>query len=180
MACNPCLIIYIVSLLGQILDENPHREIYLTADHGMSVKTRGIDLRRLLGSEGINAQVIPIIKDRYVAHYQNLGGAAYVYLENQEFIREARDILQSFSGIEAVFPQEGAAKKFELRKDRIGDLFVLGDKDTVFGSFNTIEVSVKIRSHGSRYESAVPIIAYGSKTRVNYQRNFDIVAQMGI
>jgi len=42
------------SLLGQILDENPHREIYLTADHGMPVKTRGIDLRRVLGSEGIN------------------------------------------------------------------------------------------------------------------------------
>jgi len=88
--------------------------------------------------------------------------------------------LQSFSSIEAVFPQEEAAKKFGLRKDRIGDPFVLGDKDTIFGSFDTIEVSVKIRSHGSRYESAVPIIAYGSKTRVNYQRNFDIVAQMGI
>ncbi len=168
------------SLLGQILDANPDREVYLTADHGMSAKSRGIDLGRLLRSEGIEAQVVPIIKDRYVAHHQNLGGAAYVYLEKQELLREALGILQAFSGIEAVYSRKEAAERFGLMEDRIGDLFVLGDKETVFGEFEAVEVPVRVRSHGSCHESAVPIIAYGSKTRVSYRRNLDIVARLGI
>jgi len=168
------------SLLGQILDENPDREIYLTADHGMSAKSRGIDLGRLLRSEGIEAHVVPIIRDRYVAHHQNLGGAAYVYLEKQELAREALGALRGFSGIEGVYPRDEAAEKFELMEDRIGDLFVLGDKDTVFGEFEAVEVPVKVRSHGSCHESAVPIIAYGGRIRARYRRNLDLVAHLGI
>ncbi|HID96557.1 MAG TPA: PglZ domain-containing protein [Candidatus Latescibacteria bacterium] len=168
------------SLLGQILDENPDREVYLTADHGMSAKSRGIDVRRLLRSEGIEAQVIPIIKDRYEAHHQNLGGAVYVYLGKPELIQETLDVLQGFSGIEAVYPREEAAEKFELMADRIGDLFVLGDKDVVFGNFEAIEVPVKVRTHGSRHESVVPIITYGSKMKGDYQRNLDLVARLEI
>ena len=30
------------AVVGQIIEENPDLEIYLTADHGMSAKTRGV------------------------------------------------------------------------------------------------------------------------------------------
>lgn len=167
-------------ILGQILNENPDREIYLTADHGMSAKTCGIDIEKVLKSQGINARAIPIIKDRYVVHHQNLGGASYVYLEKQELVWEAIELLQDISGVENVYYRREAAEKFNLMKDRIGDIFVLGDKNTVFGKFETVKVPVQIRSHGSRYESTVPIIAYGSRTKVTYHKNFDIVTSLGI
>ena len=74
--------------------------------------------------------------------------------------------------------QKGGSEKFELMENRIGDLFVLGDKDVVFGEFDTVEVPVKVRSHGSRHESAVPIIAYGNKMTGDYQKNLDLVCRM--
>jgi phosphonoacetate hydrolase len=166
------------SILGEILDDDPGREIYLTADHGMSAKTRGIDIEEVLLSQGVHARAIPIIKDRYVVHHQNLGGASYVYLDKQELIQEAIGILQEVSGIEAVYPRAEAAEKFALMESRIGDLFVLGDKDTVFGEFATTQVPVQVRSHGSRHESAVPILAYGSQMEGIYQRNFHIAAHL--
>ena len=167
------------SILGRVLDENPDLEVYLTADHGMSEKTWGVDLRKVLASKGIASETIPIIKDRYVEHHQNLGGAAYVYLEKQELVREAMGILRDFPGVDGVYSREEAAERFELMEERIGDIFVLGDKDTVFGDFESPRVPVKVRSHGSLYERAVPIIAYGDETKGNYQRNLDIVAQIG-
>jgi phosphonoacetate hydrolase len=166
------------SILGEILDGNPDREVYLTADHGMSAKTRGIDIEKVLLSHGIRARAIPIIKDRYVVHHQNLGGASYVYLQKQKLAREASQILHDVPGIEAVHPRTEAAEMFALMEDRIGDLFVLGDKDTVFGEFAATLSSVQVRSHGSRHESAVPILVYGSQMDGACKRNFDIVAQL--
>ena len=58
------------------------REIYITADHGMLEKTTALDPGRLLTEQSIPATAIPIIKDRYIAHHSNLGGAAYVFLKN--------------------------------------------------------------------------------------------------
>ncbi|MFQ6079795.1 MAG: alkaline phosphatase family protein [Thermodesulfobacteriota bacterium] len=114
-------------IVGRILDQNPGREIYLTADPGMSEKTQRVDLRRVLQSRGI-----------------------------------------------------GAAKEFELMEERIGDIFALGDKGTVFEEFDALQVPVRVRSHGSCHESPVPIIAYRNRIRVTCQRNMDIVAQLDI
>jgi phosphonoacetate hydrolase len=167
-------------IIGQILDDNPEIELYLTADHGMSAKTQGVDLEKLLKAQGIEARAIPIIKDRYIEHHQNLGGASYVYLEDSELIFEAIEILRDFSGIEAVYHRDEAAERFDLMSERIGDIFVLGNKDTVFGHFRSVKVPVKLRSHGSRHESAVPIISYGSNKRPDYKKNFDIVTRLEI
>ena len=49
------------SALGRILDENPHLEVYITADHGMSAKRRGVDLERVLAASGVSARAIPVI-----------------------------------------------------------------------------------------------------------------------
>ena len=69
-----------------------------------------------------------------------------------------------------------SAEKFALMEDRIGDIFVLGNSDTVFGEFDAIQAPVQVRSHGSRHESAVPILTYGRRMDGTYQRNFHITA----
>ena len=38
------------AILGQIVDDDPDREIYLTADHGMSAKRWGVDIERVLAA----------------------------------------------------------------------------------------------------------------------------------
>ncbi len=165
-------------IIGQILNDYPDIEVYLTADHGMSAKTQGIDLEKVLKAQGIDVRAIPIIKDKYIEHHQNLGGASYVYVENSDLIMESIAILRDLSGIEAVYHSEEAVDQFDLMGDRIGDIFVLGNKDTVFGHFRSVKVSVNLRSHGSRHESAVPIISYGRKKSADYKKNFDIVASL--
>ena len=161
-------------LLGQIIDDEPSREVYLTADHGMSKKSHGIDIEKLLDKQGIRARAIPIIKDRYVAHHQNLGGASYVYLANSNLAEEAMAVLGEANGIEEVYVRKDAAEKFLLMDNRIGDLLALGDKETVFGPFAESECAVQVRSHGSRYESQVPILAHNKQGGRQFRRNFEI------
>lgn len=168
------------AILGEIVAENPAREVYLTADHGISAKSQGLDLEQLLSAADIAARAIPIIKDRYVAHHQNLGGAAYVYLDDHRLLEDAVSALEAEPGIEAVHPRAEAAEQFDLLAERIGDLFVLGDQDTVFGQFEAPVIEVEVRSHGSRHESAVPILAYNSPLSPTYCTNFDLVAALGI
>ena len=149
-------------LIGEIVADNPEREIYITADHAMLPKTRALDPGRWLTEHGIPSSAIPIIKDRYVAHHGNLGGAAYVFLQNIGDLPKAIEMLGTAPGVEEVYPSDEAAIQFRLHPDRIGDIFVLADRDTVFGELAETEASVDIRSHGSRHESEVPVIGYNS------------------
>ena len=96
-------------IISDIVDDDPEREIYITADHGMLEKTTALDPGRLLMEHGIPANAIPIIKDRYVAHHGNLGGAAYVFLKNSTDIPEAVQQLLSTPGIEEAYSAEDAA-----------------------------------------------------------------------
>jgi phosphonoacetate hydrolase len=159
------------NLLGEVLDRYDVRML-LTADHGMLDKTVAVDLAQILREQGIIAEVIPIIKDRYVVHHGNLGGAAYIYLDEKD--RDgAVKILRECKGVEEVWLQADAAEKFQLYKERIGDIFVLADRDSVFGEVGQTPLSA-IRSHGSRYESEVPIISYGLKPPKQWKNNFEI------
>ncbi len=133
--------------------------VCLTADHGMSEKRRGIDLEKLLEKEGIKARSIPIIKDRYVVHHQNLGGSSYLYLESG--VGKALEILSETEGIEKALSKEEATMLYNLHPDRIGDIMVLGEKDVVFGRGKEDFFHVNIRSHGSLHERKVPIFIYG-------------------
>jgi len=167
------------AILGEILNDNSNREIYLTADHGMNHKSHGLDLEKILASGPIAARAIPLIRDRYTAHHEGLGGVAYVYLDEPACIDDAMGLLRETPGIDEVYPRQEATKEFDLLAERIGNIMVLGDKDTVFGTFDTIHAQVNLRSHGSRHESAVPIIAYGAPVKQDYRNNYDLVAQLG-
>lgn len=162
-------------IIGEIVDDNPDREIYITADHGMLEKSLALDPARVLSQHGIQANSIPIIKDRYVEHHGNLGGAAYVFLENRDEVNSAVEYLTNTQGIEEVYTAEDAASNFKLHPDRIGDIFVLANKDTVFGVLDVASEPVSVRSHGSRHESYVPIIGYNSPwSATDFEFNLDI------
>ena len=162
-------------IIGDIMDDEPEREIYITADHGMLEKSTAIDPGRVLTEHDIPASAIPIIKDRYVAHHGNLGGAAYVFLENRADTPKAIQTLLNTSGIEEAYGAEEAARTFRLHPERIGDIFVLADEATVFGELEAPIEPTAVRSHGSRHESYVPIIGYNSPwSATDFKYNLDV------
>jgi len=164
-------------LIGEIMNVSEDTEIVVTADHGMNPKTRALDLNRILHGHRIAANAIPIIKDRYVVHHQNLGGAAYVYLEDAALLDEAMELLKEEKGVENVMASSQAAKLYHLHPERIGQLFILADVDTVFGSLPSAREEVKIRSHGSLYEREIPIFARGpGPMSVRPKSNRDVAA----
>lgn len=163
------------AIIGDIVNADPEREIYITADHGMLAKTVALDPGRVLTERGIPASSIPIIKDRYVAHHGNLGGAAYVFLKNRDEMPEAIQHLLNTPGVEEAYNSEDAAQIFRLHRERIGDIFVLADETTVFGELETAAEPTNVRSHGSRHESYVPIIGYNSPwTAADFEYNLDV------
>ena len=162
-------------LLGQILNDHGNLEVYMTADHGMSHKRVAIDIGRIMAANGIEGEAVPIIRDRYVQHHSNLGGACYVYLENEEDLERAFALLREVSGVEEIYRKQEAAEEFQLYPDRIGDIFLLGERPVVFGSLERTREDVDIRSHGSRHEATVPIICYGREVDASlYSRNVDL------
>ena len=60
--------------IGELAEAHPRATVLITADHGMSTKSKIVDLGRVLARHGIEAHLAPIIKDRYVVHHSNLGG----------------------------------------------------------------------------------------------------------
>jgi phosphonoacetate hydrolase len=162
-------------LLADILDSGPEFAVSVTADHGMVAKTRALDLGQILAGQGIAAEAVPIIKDRYVAHHQNLGGAAYVFVPNPSQLDDARVVLMAEAGVESVWTRQEAAVEFALYADRIGDLLVLSDRETAFGALARPREEMALRSHGSLHTCQVPIIACGPGAPPMPQtRNYDI------
>eukprot|EP00123_Amoebidium_parasiticum_P021733 comp7273_c0_seq1/m.2977 comp7273_c0_seq1/g.2977 ORF comp7273_c0_seq1/g.2977 comp7273_c0_seq1/m.2977 type:complete len:463 (-) comp7273_c0_seq1:160-1548(-) len=143
----------------------------LTADHGMNDKINydGTPNVRYLESElkaaGIDAKVVCPITDPYVVHHGALGSYATIYLKDKPPATEARalEVLRGLRGIETALSRKAALTGFNLPSDRIGDLVVCGDRDTVVG--RTPEAhdlsqlgGVPLRSHGGMEESAVPML----------------------
>jgi phosphonoacetate hydrolase len=153
-------------LLGEIVDDHPDLSLALTADHGMNAKTEGIDVARVLAAAGIEAEAVPIIRDKHVIHHQNLGGACYVYLRRPSEEPRAYDLLRDVAGVEEVWLRAEAAARFHLLAERIGDLFLLAQRHVAFGSLPAARVEIQIRSHGSRHEQRVPLLSYGAPAGV--------------
>ncbi|MFZ6013734.1 MAG: phosphonoacetate hydrolase [Bacteroidota bacterium] len=163
--------------------------IGVTADHGMSAKTKKDGtpnvqyVESILSENGVNSRVILPITDPYVVHHGALGSYATVYLEEQE-VSSAKNILAKVPGIELVLDKGEAIKMFNLPEDRIGELVVLSDRDTVIGrtaEWHDLEnVKNGLRSHGGRHESIVPLIL-NKKLSLEYKiklhesiKNFDL------
>jgi phosphonoacetate hydrolase len=161
--------------------------IVLTADHGMSAK-HGADgkpnviylqdhIDTWLGSN--QARVILPITDPYVVHHGALGSFALVYVSTPDTARTLAEKIAALPGIETVLMRAEAAARFELPADRIGDLAVVSQRDTVIGTTSARHdlsgLDVPLRSHGGTSEQKVPLIV---NHRVGAQparrwRNFD-------
>jgi len=160
--------------LGELVETHPDIALLITADHGMSRKTRMVDLKQALEGHGIRANPIPIIKDRYVVHHSNLGGCMFVYLQSHD-LDEALKVLRETSGVEQALPREEAAIRFRLCDERIGDIVVTGEKDVVFGDPTEVQMPPTLRSHGSTHELRVPMIGYnGDFSGFSFGENRDM------
>lgn len=138
--------------------------IAITADHGMNNKynpdgsPKILWLDTILLNAGISQfkTVLPIT-DKYAKHHGSLGGSAWIHLEE---VDKAITIFSKLKGIEKVMKKKDATKIFDLPQDLIGDIFLLGDKNTVFGASVDKHTSIPsfLRSHGSLHEKRVPFI----------------------
>ena len=145
-------------VIGDLITTHPDVGILITADHGMSSKTRMADLQTALEDRNISGQALPIIKDRYVQHHANLGGSCYVYVDRSADLGDALDLLREVLGVQEALPREEAAAKFHLRGEMIGDIVVTGEKDVVFGNPAEVAIPPGLRSHGSTHELSIPLI----------------------
>ena len=165
--------------LGDILGQAPGAQMLVTADHGMSDKSRMLHLPGELARYSIKARAIPVIKDRYVVHHSNLGGCIYVHLEDSADLNAALDTIGNLEGVEEALPGEEAARRFRLMPERIGDVLVLADATTVFGDPAEVTIPKGLRSHGSAHETTVPIIGCGpgldgGSSSDRFGRNLDV------
>jgi len=156
--------------LGRALDAG--YLVGLAADHGMRAKTTADGspnvrfLDEALAQAGVRGgHTLCPITDPYVVHHAALGSLAWVHLDDVAELDRARSVLAALPGVEGVLDRYAAAESFELPADRIGDLIVLGDADTVLGkSSQAHDLSAlggTLRSHGGLHERAVPIIVCG-------------------
>ena len=160
--------------VGNLVRKYSNATILISADHGMSAKTHLVDLGKILADKGIENNSVPIIKDRYVAHHNNLGGCYIIYLDEVN-VNRAIDILNAIEGVDSALKREDAVNKFNLNAGRIGQIVVNGDKDTVFGNADEIDMPVGLRSHGSEHEREVPIIGYNLQNKkFQFTENRDV------
>ncbi len=162
--------------IGRLASEFSEYAIYLTADHGMAGKSMAINPVLALQPHGIQAVFVPPIKDRYEVHHNNLGGIGYLYVAEVQR-QEAIHALLETAGVDRVLTREEAEAEFRLPGERIGDLVLLADRNTVFGELPQAGQEVHLRSHGSPYEREVPLIAWNAGVRPGeLSRNIDVVS----
>jgi phosphonoacetate hydrolase len=144
--------------------------IAMTADHGMNAKhdddgkPNVIFLQDLL-DEAFGAgetRVILPITDPYVVHHGALGSFATIYVKNSGQAEAVTGLLAGLDGIECVLDNAGAAERFGLPTDRIGDIVVVSTKHVVLGSarerHDLSGLDAPLRSHGGISEQTVPLI----------------------
>lgn len=164
----------------------------LTADHGMNDKYLSdpsqpnvIFAESVLAEIGVDGRVILPITDPYVVHHGALGSYATIYLDDVDADRQkVMDAFREKNGIFQVLTKKDASADFHLPPDRIGDLVLLGNQNTVIGkspeAHDLSQVS-HLRSHGGIDEVTVPMMfnrqlepQYEARLQKGYARNFNI------
>ncbi len=122
--------------------------------------------------------------DSFQVHHGALGSYATVYVD-ADHVQQATACLQAVDGVERVLTRDEAARTFQLPPDRIGDLVVLADRDTVLGRtpewHDLKDVATGLRSHGGLHEATVPFIVNrpladetAAQLAAGELRNFDL------
>lgn len=163
--------------------------VAVTADHGMNGKSNDMGKPNVLylqdwllqypGNEG--SRVILPITDPYVVHHAALGSYACVYLQDPARVNSLCIALLKTPGVEIALPRVLAAEALELPPDRIGDIVVVADRHTVFGTrvaaHDLTNLEYPLRSHGCRWEQQVPLVVNRTLQGIEAKRrlrNFDV------
>jgi phosphonoacetate hydrolase len=155
-------------LIAELVARHPDAAFLVTADHGMNPKTVCLDLARILAAAGFPVQAaISPVADRLVQHHGGHGGVAYIYLADRAARADVIACLARLPGVDRALPAEAAAATYRLDAERIGDVVVGADRDTVFGSVERDRVALGpgYRNHGSRFEAEIPLIAWNAPLR---------------
>ena len=162
--------------------------IALTADHGMNAKfgpdgaPQVIYLQSVLDGmlgEG-SARVILPITDPYVVHHGALGSFATPYLPAGTDAAAVAAKLSALPGMELVLDGDAAAARFELPRERIGDLVAVSERHWVLGTradkHDLSGLDAPLRSHGGISEQQVPLMVTRAVAGLDGRalRNFDI------
>jgi phosphonoacetate hydrolase len=153
------------ALFGEIAATASDAAILLTADHGMHHKSRCWDLAKACAARGVILRAaISAEQDKYLKHHRGFGGTAWVYLKSPRDADRAATVIGKLAGIEAVLTRQEAARRFHLMPSRIGELVVLGDRDTVFGELDSESEALpaNYRSHGGSAEAEVPLVIHNA------------------
>jgi phosphonoacetate hydrolase len=153
-------------LIGQAVAAAPDAAFLITADHGMNFKKRCWDLDKACRNRGLELRfALSAERDRYVKHHRTYGGTAWVWMKSPGDAQKAKAIITKLEGVDEVLTRAEAATRFHLMPARIGELVVLGDKDTVFGEADSEreELPTTFRTHGSTHETEIPLIIYNAK-----------------
>jgi phosphonoacetate hydrolase len=173
------------AIIGKAVAAAPDAAFLITADHGLNAKTRCWDLAKACKKRGLELRfAFSAERDKYVKHHRNLGGAAWVWLKSAADAARATEILRGLDGVEAVLTKQEAARRFHLMPERIGELIVLGDRDTVFGDLEADFEALPptLRTHGSLHETEIPMIIYNASGTLppadRLQYNFDMTRDL--
>ena len=152
-------------LFGQAMKAAPDAAFLATADHGMNAKSVCWDLEQICARMGTPIRkAVSTGRDRYMKHHRGCSGASYIHLKDPKDAPRVQEIISGVQGVERILTREEAAREFHLMPSRIGNLMVLGDKDTVFGELDDEKENFPgLRSHGSLHETEVPLFVYNAK-----------------
>jgi len=163
--------------------------IGMTADHGMNAKHNDngepnvIYLQDWLDKEvgAGNTRVILPITDPYVVHHGALGSYATVYLDKKIDRDSLIGTLAEIDGMESVTSNEDGCNLFQLANDRMGDIILVSERNTVIGTsrdrHDLSGLDVPLRSHGGISEQTVPLLFNRPVTGLDNRsrlRNFDV------
>jgi phosphonoacetate hydrolase len=163
--------------------------VALTADHGMNGKTDAAGRPQVIYLQDLldgwlgagRARVILPITDPYVVHHGALGSFATVYLPAGQDPAAMVGRVAALAGMEVVLDRDEACRRFELPKDRMGDLVAVSKRDWVIGTSQSRHdlsgLDAPLRSHGGLSEQRVPLIVSRPTPTLAADarlRNFDI------
>lgn len=144
--------------------------LVVTADHGMNAKADGAGTAQVVHLQDVldarlepgSARVVLPITDPYTVHHGALGSYATVHLPEGADTAALAAHLAALEGVEVVLTREEACARFELPADRIGDLVVIAERNTVLGTtparHDISGFTEPLRSHGGLTEQKVPFL----------------------
>ena len=92
------------------------------------------DLRKTCADYGIRLRfAVSPVADRLLKHHRGFGGVSYVYVNNEGSFPGFSPSCATRPGVDDALTVARGRLPFPPHAERIGDLVVMADKDTVFG-----------------------------------------------